>query len=278
MRVYYLKVHAGLIAADGGLQAHTAKMAAQDAADDICTAAERGDVEAVRRLLNQDCGLIEARISEGNLSRTPLMLAALEGHMGVVRFLVDEGADVNARDADGETALYMAAGWGHEEVVAYLLSRGADARTSNRYGCTALHEASCEGHLCVVRLLLHTLGGRGLDDADEEGRTALWSACHYGRTEVVRALLLAGASHAIADHSGITPLQAVLENGHDDTMTRCMLKVEYTHRAAINSSSDVCILEYLARHIGSADSVPIPLRVLSVLGKRAGAWVCGASG
>lgn len=205
------------------------KMAAQDAADEVCTAAERGDVEAVRRLLNQDCGLLEARISEGNLLRTPLMLAALEGHMEVVTFLVEEGADVNARDADGETPLCMAAGWGHEEVVAFLLSRGADARTSNRHGSTPLHEASCEGHLRIVRLLLHTLGGRGLDDADEEGRTALWLACHYGRTEVVRALLLAGASHAIPDRSGITPLQAVLENGHDDTMTRCMLKVRYKH-------------------------------------------------
>jgi ankyrin repeat protein len=226
------------------------KMEAQDAAGEVCTAAERGDVEAVRRLLHQDSGLLEARISEGNLLRTPLMLAALEGHMEVVTFLVEEGADVNARDADGETPLYMAAGWGHEEVVAFLLSRGADARTSNRHGSTPLHEASCEGHLRIVRLLLHTLGGRGLealssfrfnlgreplrgtvhlDDADEEGRTALWLACHYGRTEVVRALLLAGASHAIPDRSGITPLQAVLENGHDDTMTRCMLKVRYKH-------------------------------------------------
>jgi ankyrin repeat protein len=58
-----------------------------------------------------------------------------------------------------------------------------------------------------VRQLLQHTGGRGLDEGDDEGCTALWGACIKGHVEVARCLLLAGADHTIADTDGETPRQ-----------------------------------------------------------------------
>lgn len=79
------------------------------------------------------------------IQRTPLMLAAENGHVFVVEYLVERGANINARNKVtcqqpyfavfscayvsyqvGQTALYLAAYKGHPAIVAYLCSRGAD--------------------------------------------------------------------------------------------------------------------------------------------------------
>jgi ankyrin repeat protein len=56
------------------------------------------------------------------------------------------------------------------------------------------------------------MGGRGLDERDTHGRTALFWACFDGHADVVRALLLAGADHTIPENNGWTP-QQLAENG-----------------------------------------------------------------
>ncbi len=52
------------------------------------------------------------------------MHAARHGAISAVKILIDAGADVNVRDADGETCLMKAAFWGHIEVVELLLASG----------------------------------------------------------------------------------------------------------------------------------------------------------
>jgi ankyrin repeat protein len=175
----------------------------------ILTAAWKGDVEGVRRLLDGDIGLLE-RTGEGVIGiQTPLMIAAIEGHMEVVRLLVERGARLDARDNWRTTALHHAATNGREEIVAFLLSRGAKARTRSRQGTSPLTDACFdEDCLGVVRLLLQHLRGWGVNDVDRDGTTALWRACQGGYTDLARMLLLAGADHNIADRDGTTPLQA----------------------------------------------------------------------
>ena len=51
---------------------------------------------------------------------TPLLLAALKGHLEVVKFLVWIGCDKEAKHNDGSTLLHLASLNGHLEVVKYL--------------------------------------------------------------------------------------------------------------------------------------------------------------
>ena len=53
------------------------------------------------------------------------MLAAEKGHYAVVKYLKENGASVNEKDNEGNTALMLAAKKGRIDVVNYLLEKGA---------------------------------------------------------------------------------------------------------------------------------------------------------
>src|SRR5215470_17951604 len=85
----------------------------------------------------------------GGLSSTPtagakpeaLLAAVKRGDAAEVQALLDRGADVNARDATGNTALMLAVLYGDAGLVKRLLARKADPRLANAAGATALHWA-----------------------------------------------------------------------------------------------------------------------------------------
>jgi ankyrin repeat protein len=56
-----------------------------------------------------------------------------------VQYLVDQGADVNARDRYGRTALYLAAENGQLSIVQYLVDQGTDVNAIDALGTTPLH-------------------------------------------------------------------------------------------------------------------------------------------
>jgi ankyrin repeat protein len=184
-------------------------MAAEAAVEAIHVAVQKGDTEAVARMLDEEPRLL----SSTRNGYHPLDWAAIKGsHPGMAKLLLDRGADANSTTSNGTTALHSAALRGHEEVVSLLLTSGADVYRRNASGDTALMWAS--GHVAVVRLLLRSMGGCGLDERGTDGRTALWYACYIGHTDVVRALLLAGADHTIVDNDGRTPKQIAQNRGH----------------------------------------------------------------
>jgi ankyrin repeat protein len=90
----------------------------------IMEAAERGDLEEVRRLVEQDRQLLDAVLEGSNDS--PLTAAAREGHLEVVRYLLDEGADINLRPGGYSSALSGACSHSQVHVITFLLERGAD--------------------------------------------------------------------------------------------------------------------------------------------------------
>jgi ankyrin repeat protein len=223
-------------------------MAGRDGAEALFTAVKDSDVEEVERLLDQDCGLLEAR-DEDNWNMTPLICAIHMKCAEVMSLLLDRGAELEARDDDWETAFIRAVACGYEEIVDTLLSRGANVRTTNMNRVTLLQKASRQGNLGVVRLLVRHLRGHDLDDVDRGGCTALWWACHWGYTEAARVLLLAGADHTIPgadyeededeeeeEYDKITPLEAAQEREHDDIVTllqviHCTRATRCTHHA-----------------------------------------------
>ena len=92
----------------------------------------------------------------------PLFLAAGEGRLDVVRYLLDQGADVNAREQQGRTALTEAAFYGRLSVIKELLLRGADVNAIADE-TTALDIAIKSNHTGMIELLKHYGGKRACE-------------------------------------------------------------------------------------------------------------------
>lgn len=85
---------------------------------------------------------------------TPLMSAASNGDINAVKRLLNEGADVNAKDSDNWTALTKAARDGHTEIVKFLIEKGADVHAKAYKGYSALMVAALDGNTEIVKLLI----------------------------------------------------------------------------------------------------------------------------
>ena len=146
--------------------------------------------------------------------RTPIIRAAKGGHTEKVRVLIEEGADVNAKDNLGWTALHEAA-YSETDIVEVLLDAGIDVNAKDLAGHTALHLVSACSvcNVDVARILLEN--GADVNLKNFEGRTALHFAAVTGRADVVQILLEAGADADIKDNQGKTALMLAEEGGYD---------------------------------------------------------------
>jgi hypothetical protein len=157
------------------------------AANTLREAAESGDAAALQRLLSnaddtQREELIRTDFRDGC---TALYIAALKGHVEVVRALLSDpitpeqiDAQLEAKNKNDWTPLHLAAQNGKIDVVRVLLGHPvtseqiiAQLEATNKYGNTALHIAAEKGHVEVIEILLAS--GADIETQDRWGRTPL---------------------------------------------------------------------------------------------------------
>lgn len=100
---------------------------------------------------------VDINTCDAKKHRSPLLVAAQNGHPLLVLFCVRNRADVSLVDADGDTAVHWAAYKGATEIVAVFQYLQVSSDAPDKFGQTPLHLAAMRGELSTVQFLVETL-------------------------------------------------------------------------------------------------------------------------
>jgi ankyrin repeat protein/beta-lactamase regulating signal transducer with metallopeptidase domain len=148
------------------------------------------NIELVRRLLAEGADVN----AKNQRDMTPLEWGLFRDSLTkeVAELLIENGADVNVQGDDGWTPLHSAIDAGpKEDIVEVLVRKGADVNLTTKEGETPLHYAVKMGDIDIVKLLLDK--GAEFNVKDQDGWTALRRAVFSGRNDMVRLFLEKGA-------------------------------------------------------------------------------------
>ncbi|XP_072490381.1 kinase D-interacting substrate of 220 kDa isoform X4 [Notamacropus eugenii] len=177
--------------------------------DSLLTYVEEENIPGLKAFLEK-CKDVDERNECG---QTPLMLAAENGNLEIVKELLKNGANCNLEDVDNWTALISAAKEGHVAVVKELLKCNVNLEHKDMGGWTALMWACYKGRTEVVDLLLSKGANPNVTGLQYNVYPIIWAAGR-GHADIVHLLLKNGAKVNCTDKYGTTPLVWAARKGH----------------------------------------------------------------
>eukprot|EP01087_Luapelamoeba_hula_P009331 TRINITY_DN2404_c0_g2_i1.p1 TRINITY_DN2404_c0_g2~~TRINITY_DN2404_c0_g2_i1.p1 ORF type:complete len:396 (+),score=69.76 TRINITY_DN2404_c0_g2_i1:80-1267(+) len=190
----------------GGVPARDYQNNGRDAFDEACIAIAKGDLDKTMQWLEEgvDLGMTDLE------DRTLLHVACAAGHLHIVEYLVQAGADPHARDSNQNTPIKEANAQKQHEIVAYLrtLSKGSAID-----GPTWIHGVA-DGKVDTVREYIEK--GADIHYEDSNKRTALHIAAYKGYRPIVKLLLANGANVDAEDRWKQTPIDSALAKDHTE--------------------------------------------------------------
>ncbi|KKK26099.1 putative palmitoyltransferase (SidR) [Aspergillus ochraceoroseus] len=177
--------------------------------EDIMQIARIGEIPVMQKMFDDKKFTANHRDEEGI---TPLHWAAINNQYAMCKFLIDNGADVNAKGGESvATPAMWAAQRCHYYIVHLLLRNGADPLLTDVQGYNILHLATIDGNAFLLVLLLHQ--EIPVDVTDQQGHTGLMWAAYKGYPACVDLFLRWGANVNAVDDGGLTPLHWALVKG-----------------------------------------------------------------
>ncbi|WP_338477023.1 ankyrin repeat domain-containing protein [Wolbachia endosymbiont (group A) of Nomada hirtipes] len=173
----------------------------RDGRTQLYFAAEIGDLDKARFLLENGAN-IEAK--NGEYQATALHAAVINNKLNVVQLLLGNGADIEAEDKDGWKPLHCAAtfDWAFN-IVEVLVEKGANINAKNNEDKTPLEVANEYNQSKMVNFLVNK--------RDQHGCMLLHYAAREGNLDLIKLLIINGAEIEAENDEGKTPLEVARE-------------------------------------------------------------------
>ena len=224
-----------------------------EAVQGIASAAQSGDIDALRQRLDARPDLINALAGRGFPKATALHLAALRNQHAATRLLIERGADLDAREfPDNAAPLHFAAMYGDLDLVRLLVEAGADVEGKGddpEVGivgwatCFRQVREDVAEYLLKHGATLNLWSAIALDKVDDvraivardpallaarmtrghHRRTPLHHAAARNRLAIVQLLLELGADPNAADATGATALTTAVQEKADPAIESALL-------------------------------------------------------
>ena len=202
----------------------------------LMIAAAINDYDMVKFLVEKGADVNAKTHFEYSSVVTPLLLSLDNENSSVAEYLINNGADINVTNEDGETPLMYASKVHNIKVIELLIQKGADINAFDNYGNTALIYGV--NNLETVKLLVEN----GADvNFYKGGSTALISACEYSHErniDVIKYLVSKNANINAQDNKGDTALNKTLDTSDEGSID--ILDFEIAH-FLIEQGADVNI-------------------------------------
>ena len=185
----------------------------------LMAAAIKNNLSAMKILIENGRANINA---EDNFGRTALYLST--GNVPTVKYLLQNGAEIDLCENGGRTPLWIASYYGHVKSVELLIERGANVELKGdpNVKCSSLIIASERGMIEIVKLLLRK-GKANINSKTKSGQTAIYNAAALNKVNIMEYLLTKGANVNEVTHYMYTPLMKASEKGFVDAV-RCLLQ------------------------------------------------------
>ncbi|XP_065576408.1 ankyrin-1-like [Artemia franciscana] len=234
----------------------------------LCQALINKNTAIAKLLLNHDCKvniengpyagfgrIIPFKIIKNRkLTDTPLHLAVTSGDLEVIKMVLGKGADVNARNINGERPIHLAARRGHTQTVECLLRSGADVNARGIDDNSPLHSAAFRGHTHTAECLLRS--GADVNARNIHGKSPLHFTASHGHPQTAECLSRCGAEVNARDVNDRSPLHVAAFCGHTQT-AECLLRSGAdVHARNINGERPI----HLAAYCGHTQTVECLLR------------------
>jgi ankyrin repeat protein len=252
-------------------------MAQVPAADraELSLAIRQGNFERVTAIVEKSPALVRAADESGF---TPLHIAATAGRVDIIEFLLQRGADIEARTAGGQTPLFQTVPLASAEAFDCLLRKGAVLGARDNSGRSILQFALFWQRPAMANLILargfaieaegpaaeemlgeaanaglatvvDTLLSRNvpMSIALRNGTTLLHSAARGGLVEFAQRVIKAGAAIDARDQHGLTPLHVAAFHGRDDMVALLLANGADLSRRGYDGRSALHLADYAGR-------------------------------
>lgn len=169
-------------------------------------ACEKNSLEIVQLLVES-----HADLEKGSHQEPPLVIASKIGNPEIVKYLLDQGSQIEKRDYEGNTPLIKAVQKNHLPIIHLLIERGADVNAFNGREETPLTIACRQNQNELVDLLLQK--GAQIEGTRKRKKSPLIIACENENEELIHLLLDKGALFNYP-HYLENPLTTCCQNGN----------------------------------------------------------------